>query len=233
MMNLAGVHLGDEVSLRGIRDIVFPEHNDDVPQVAIDIGGSLVKVAYFTRHGSALASLNASLNGAATASHPPSPTHAPAPAPATVPVSALPPPSMSSVHTALVTVPIPVAAPKPAPIHTHPAAVASVAATGSETGSGRGSPSNGHAGGGRLNFAVFETAKIDECIAFLKLLLEEQAADHAAARAAAGNTHVPEKMPPRTLLATGGGAHKFHDLLTQELGVTILKYDEMECLVKG
>jgi type II pantothenate kinase len=35
------------------------------------------------------------------------------------------------------------------------------------------------------------------------------------------------------IMATGGGAHMFHDRLREELGVEVRREDEMECLVLG
>ncbi|RKO97700.1 hypothetical protein CXG81DRAFT_15336 [Caulochytrium protostelioides] len=75
-----------------------------------------------------------------------------------------------------------------------------------------------HGQGGRLNFAKFETARIDAIIHFLK------------ARAISAD----EAMHPAIILkATGGGAYKFHDRFTQELGVVVRKEDEMAALITG
>ncbi|KAJ2990697.1 hypothetical protein HDV02_004194 [Globomyces sp. JEL0801] len=70
-------------------------------------------------------------------------------------------------------------------------------------------------GAGRLNFAKFETSKIDQCIGFLQGLLTERQDSRVRIR------------------ATGGGAHKFYDLFTRKLAVTLQKEDEMECLITG
>ena len=68
--------------------------------------------------------------------------------------------------------------------------------------------------GGRLNFAKFETEKIGECIKFLKTVL--------------GTSYLK-----RNIMATGGGAHKYEELLEKELQVKLVKRDEMECLIRG
>jgi pantothenate kinase len=68
--------------------------------------------------------------------------------------------------------------------------------------------------GGRLNFIKFETEKIDECINFLKQTM--------------GSSIVKT-----SIMATGGGAHKYEQLLEKELGVKLVKMDEMECLIRG
>ncbi|ORX46777.1 pantothenate kinase [Hesseltinella vesiculosa] len=74
--------------------------------------------------------------------------------------------------------------------------------------------------GGRLHFKIFETDRLDECIDFLAQLMTK-------ARLLA--PHVKQ-----VLQATGGGAHLFHNLLTERLpGVEVKKDDEMECLISG
>ncbi|KZZ87707.1 pantothenate kinase [Ascosphaera apis ARSEF 7405] len=75
--------------------------------------------------------------------------------------------------------------------------------------------------GGRLNFVNFETNNIDECIEFIRQLQEKH-------MKAAGT-------PPQDLciVATGGGAFKYHDRLKEELGTNILREEEMECLIIG
>ncbi|KAJ3374363.1 Pantothenate kinase 4 [Allomyces arbusculus] len=80
---------------------------------------------------------------------------------------------------------------------------------------------------GRLHFSKYETAKIDECITYVRDLLRANAAD-----AADGKDGLLEDDVP-VVHATGGGAHKFHAQLERELGVTVVKHDEMECLVQG
>jgi type II pantothenate kinase len=71
--------------------------------------------------------------------------------------------------------------------------------------------------GGRLNFVKFETAKMRDCIQFLRTLLIKK-----------------EEQPQETvIIATGGGSVKYFELLTQELGFPIQREDEMHCLIKG
>jgi type II pantothenate kinase len=47
--------------------------------------------------------------------------------------------------------------------------------------------------------------------------------------------HVSEQeMKSRVkVMATGGGAHKYYDMLKSELGVEVSREDEMECLITG
>lgn len=72
-----------------------------------------------------------------------------------------------------------------------------------------------------MNFVNFETNNIDECIEFIRQLQEKH-------MKAAGT-------PPQDLciVATGGGAFKYHDRLKEELGTNILREEEMECLIIG
>lgn len=35
------------------------------------------------------------------------------------------------------------------------------------------------------------------------------------------------------VMATGGGAYKYHDMIRDELGVDVHREDEMECLIIG
>ncbi|XP_061748094.1 4'-phosphopantetheine phosphatase isoform X2 [Nerophis ophidion] len=65
----------------------------------------------------------------------------------------------------------------------------------------------------RLHFIKFENAYIETCLDFIK--------DHLV------NTDT------KVIKATGGGAHKFKDLLERKLGLRVDKEDEMTCLIKG
>lgn len=79
--------------------------------------------------------------------------------------------------------------------------------------------------GGRLNFIKFETSKLNACISFLETLISSSAASN----------RVPLDVMKRSvkIMATGGGAHKFHERLRNELGVEVVREEEMECLVLG
>ncbi|EEP75563.1 hypothetical protein UREG_00409 [Uncinocarpus reesii 1704] len=83
------------------------------------------------------------------------------------------------------------------------------------------SPELGSSDGGRLNFLNFETDRIDLCIEFLKRLKE----NHRKLNGSAPG--------PLCIMATGGGAFKYYDHLKEELGVDIIREDEMECLIIG
>uniref|UniRef100_A0A8D0AJD3 4'-phosphopantetheine phosphatase n=1 Tax=Sander lucioperca TaxID=283035 RepID=A0A8D0AJD3_SANLU len=65
----------------------------------------------------------------------------------------------------------------------------------------------------RLHFIKFENAYIETCLDFVK--------DHLV------NTET------KVIKATGGGAHKFKELIERKLGLKVDKEDEMTCLIKG
>ena len=79
--------------------------------------------------------------------------------------------------------------------------------------------------GGRLNFVKFETTDLTSCIAFIATLISSSAAANK----------VPLQLMKQNvkIMATGGGAHLFHDRLRDELGVEVRREDELECLVLG
>ncbi|KAI0389419.1 fumble-domain-containing protein [Xylariaceae sp. FL0594] len=75
--------------------------------------------------------------------------------------------------------------------------------------------------GGRLNFHSFETDHIDDCIDFMR---------HLKDNALALNGSKPSDL---CVMATGGGAFKYHDRIKKALGVDVLREDEMACLIIG
>lgn len=82
---------------------------------------------------------------------------------------------------------------------------------------------NGHAKtGGRLNFLSFETERIDECIEYLRQLQSKHMRVNGSTKAA-----------ELSVMATGGGAYKFYDRIKEQLGVDVVREDEMECLIMG
>ncbi|KAJ3133068.1 hypothetical protein HK101_004494 [Irineochytrium annulatum] len=109
--------------------------------------------------------------------------------------------------------------------------------------------------GGRLNFQKFETQRIEDVVQFVKQIVESSSVPVPVLPAAAtpaseeppsadgttppvvpGKLRMPTTRARRLIKATGGGAHKFHDLLKSTLGplnVTIHKEDEMESLITG
>lgn len=79
--------------------------------------------------------------------------------------------------------------------------------------------------GGRLNFVKFETDRLDECIAFIRDLIESSAR--------ANNVTLEAMKRSVKLMATGGGAHMHYEQLQDELGVEVRREEEMDCLITG
>ena len=82
-----------------------------------------------------------------------------------------------------------------------------------------------HFPGGSLNFERFETDNIDDCVAFIQDLIERSAKINAVS--------IEEMRKGVTIMATGGGAHRFYELFSGTLGVQVRREDEMECLIEG
>lgn len=79
--------------------------------------------------------------------------------------------------------------------------------------------------GGLLNFARFETSNIDGLIEFLQELISSSAK---------ANRVSEERMKSNVkVMATGGGAHMYYERLKRDLGVEVLREEEMECLILG
>lgn len=68
--------------------------------------------------------------------------------------------------------------------------------------------------GGVLHFTKFETSKIHDCLDFI-LELER------------------ELQGKLMIMATGGGSHKYFDLIKEKIGIEVHRIDEMETLIKG
>ena len=82
-----------------------------------------------------------------------------------------------------------------------------------------------HFPGGSLNFDRFETDNIDKCVEFIKGLIERSAKVNGVS--------IEEMRKSVKIMATGGGAHKFYELFSEELSVEVRREDEMECLIEG
>ena len=76
-----------------------------------------------------------------------------------------------------------------------------------------------------MNFERFETEHVDECIEFLQALIERSAQINGVT--------IDEMRKGVKIMATGGGAHRFYDLFSNELHVEVRREDEMECLIEG
>ncbi|CEQ40617.1 SPOSA6832_02252 [Sporobolomyces salmonicolor] len=215
-------------------EVYLPHHEEMISHIALDIGGSLAKVVYFTRappsskstaHGPSSASASSPLADSQTspsfpiasvsAAAPPFElrrTPSPPSSEPAKPNGILGPRSLSQTH-------IHRSSQSPSstsrgapygPFHSHLRRRSSTSRIPS---------------GGRLNFIKFETSKLSSLIDFLATLISSSAASN----------HVPLEVMKRNvkIMATGGGAHKFYDRLTRELGVEVRREEEMECLVLG
>lgn len=82
-----------------------------------------------------------------------------------------------------------------------------------------------HFPGGSLNFVRFETEHVDDCVAFIQSLITHSATLNGVS--------IQEMRKGVKIMATGGGAHKFHELFSSVLEVEVRREDEMECLIEG
>ncbi|KAK3694817.1 fumble-domain-containing protein [Podospora appendiculata] len=88
--------------------------------------------------------------------------------------------------------------------------------------------------GGRLNFISFETEHIDQCLEFIRHLNHKHQALNGGSRP--GSPKIPGSPGGSSdlcVMATGGGAYKYYDMIREVLGVDVLREDEMECLIIG
>ncbi|KZP25354.1 pantothenate kinase [Athelia psychrophila] len=203
---------------RDSRGIYLPNHIEPVSYIAVDIGGSLAKVAYFTRS--------------------PEPPSSPSIA-ATRGTSS--PESLDSDASSVPQTPGATLAPELAPrLRSHGALTPLVLESQQATHIHAGGHFNldndyllnsimrrttQHFPGGSLNFERFETDNIDECVAFIQDLIERSARTNCVS--------IEDMRKGVRITATGGGAHKFHELFSGELGVEVHGEDEMECLIEG
>lgn len=82
-----------------------------------------------------------------------------------------------------------------------------------------------HFPGGSLNFVRFETEHIDDCVEFIQSLITHSAT--------LNDVSMEEMQKGVKIMATGGGAHKFHELFSGVLAVEVRREDEMECTIEG
>jgi type II pantothenate kinase len=66
---------------------------------------------------------------------------------------------------------------------------------------------------------------MEACIHFIRGLIEQSAELNGVS--------LEDMKESVRIVATGGGAHRFYDLLKNELGVEVRREDEMECLITG
>jgi len=197
---------------RDSRGIYLPNYIEPVSHIAVDIGGSLAKVVYFTRS--------------------PEPPSSPSIA-ATRGTSS--PISLDGSESSLS-----LSVPTGAPTHMKNSGALTPLVLESQNhlgGVGISSLDNDkllnsimrrtsqHFPGGSLNFERFETDNIDQCVEFIQALIERSANVNGVS--------IEEMRKGVKIMATGGGAHKFYELFSDVLGVEVLREDEMECLIEG
>ncbi|OJT14408.1 Pantothenate kinase 2 [Trametes pubescens] len=230
---------------RDSRGIYFPNYIEPVSHIAVDIGGSLAKVIYFTRSTnppsspSQIATRGSSPSDIST---PPSsspgkdsPLSSPPPSGKLngYPKGALTPAVLEQCngHASYLDV----------PALTAENTTASASSTRNGTATASLSPESvshsllhdsllrrasvQHFPGGSLNFERFETEHIDECVEFIRTLIERSAA--------VNGVPLGEMRRGVKVIATGGGAHRFYELLGAALQVAVHREDEMACLIEG
>ncbi|GAA5970282.1 hypothetical protein JCM3765_002588 [Sporobolomyces pararoseus] len=217
-------------------EVYLPHHEEMISHIALDIGGSLAKVVYFTRAPPSKpqkVSSSSPFVESPTPSNPSSPEAQPSNAPPfphrrtpsppssepAKPNGILGPRSLSQKH--ITTLSSPDSASPSRSSHQH----RSSGYPPFQSHLRRRSSASRIPPGGRLNFIKFETSKLTALINFLQTLITSSAASN----------RVPLDVMKRNvkIMATGGGAHKFYERLKRELGVEVRREEEMECLVLG
>ncbi|CAE6413387.1 unnamed protein product [Rhizoctonia solani] len=173
----------DSPATRDSRGIYLPNHIEPVSHIAVDIGGSLAKVVYFTRSAS---------SPQAKAESPSTPRFFDKVDGALTPLAldTSPVTDMTSVNNLL----------------QRRAAV-------------------NHFPGGSLNFERFETESIDDCTDFICQLIDRSARINRVS--------IAEMRRSVKIMATGGGAYRYYDLLRTRTGVDVTLEAEMDCLITG
>ncbi|KAI5479843.1 hypothetical protein MNV49_002655 [Pseudohyphozyma bogoriensis] len=149
------VHPGDGGESSPDPDVYLPMHEEMISHIALDIGGSLAKVVYFTRAPPSTTSTSSS-----SSSHPP---------PSPTKTSILSPKSLS--HLPLSTSPTRSSSTPPTSTTTHSSLLKSAHAR-------RRSSVSTLPTGGRLNFTKFETSQMTSLISFLSTLISSSAASN-------------------------------------------------------
>ncbi|KAF7972175.1 hypothetical protein HWV62_18750 [Athelia sp. TMB] len=195
---------------RDSRGIYLPNYIEPVSLIAVDVGGSLAKVAYFTRSpeppsSPSIAATRGSSSpesvGSAASSVPNTPGH--------------PEHARLRGNGALT----------PLVLESHQPAIGMFPPDNDKLLNSIMRRASQHFPGGSLNFERFETDNIHECVAFIQELIERSAHINAVS--------IEEMRKGVKIMATGGGAHKFYELFSEELGVEVHREDEMECLIEG
>ncbi|KAF7307397.1 Pantothenate kinase [Mycena indigotica] len=201
---------------RDSRGIYLPNYIEPVSHIAVDVGGSLAKVVYFTRSPEPPSSPSViATHGSGTPSNlsTPSPrSRSPSDDSNTL---SPPPPKRHGALTPLV-------------LH-NDSQLHADALTGLANGSLMRDTilrrTVQHFPGGSLNFERFETDAIEDCVEFIQSLI--------ARSAEVNGVSIDEMRRGVKIMATGGGAHKFYELFRGTLSVEVRREDEMDCLIEG
>ncbi|CAK5264845.1 unnamed protein product [Mycena citricolor] len=198
---------------RDSRGIYLPNHIEPVSHIAVDVGGSLAKVVYFTRSPeppsspSAIATAGSRSPDSLRSLTPPNETDS----------SSATLPAIKRVNGALT-----------------PLALGDVHIDGASALMGLGESfardtilrrTVQNFPGGSLNFERYETDSIDDCVEFIQSLIQRSAE--------VNGVPIEEMRKSVKIMATGGGAHKFYELFRETLCVEVRREDEMECLIEG
>lgn len=214
---------------RDSRGIYLPNYIEPVSHIAIDIGGSLAKVVYFTRspQSSSSPSVIAAQDSSPSAN---SFSTSSAGSPSTSPSNVTCPIPSSSSQTRNGTL-------TPRVLESHyngnghsndhypPDTLDSLDTDLLHSTILKRTTEVRHIPGGSINFERFETSNISALIAFISELITRSAA--------ANGVSIEEMRRGVKISATGGGAHRFGKLFEGELVVDVQREDEMECLIEG
>lgn len=195
---------------RDSRGIYLPNYIEPVSHIAVDVGGSLAKVVYFTRSPEPPSSPSiAATRGSSSASSISTPRSL---SPSEDPSSHLPHTPSTRMNGALT--PLVLDAQSSLSGLNDELLLGSVLRRTAQ-----------HFPGGSLNFERFETDNIHECVEFIQELIERSAQINGVS--------IDEMRKGVKIMATGGGAHKFYELFREQLRVDVRREDEMECLIEG
>lgn len=209
---------------RDSRGIYLPNYIEPVSHIAIDIGGSLAKVVYFTR--SPQSSPSPSTQGSNSFSTSSTGSPSTSPPNVTCPI----PSSSSQTRNGTLT-------PRVLECHYNgnghsndhghhlPDTLDSLDTDLLHSSILKRTTEVRHIPGGSINFERFETSNISALIAFISELITRSAV--------ANGVSIEEMRRGVKISATGGGAHRFGKLFEGELAVDVQREDEMECLIEG
>ncbi|KAF8807944.1 pantothenate kinase [Phlegmacium glaucopus] len=196
---------------RDSRGIYLPNYIEPVSHIAVDVGGSLAKVVYFTRSPEPPSSPSvAATRGGSTNSDISTPPSPPDEAPVNIKVNGALTPLVLDNQSSFID---------------------------NGNGNGLSGLTDGflrdsilkrraqHFPGGSLNFERFETDDIYACVEFIQELIERSAEMNGVS--------IEEMRKGVKIMATGGGSHRFYELFMEQLHVDVRREDEMECLIEG